>query len=229
MKMLARIWAGLQAAYRASDMAKRAWDYPISQPPFEVIPFDDMTKDQARRHFDWFVSVIPERLALLRRTYANEVGRQDLDYTFESLVPFWVWIRRHAVRTGKKFRVLLKRPREAVGPPVFIEDEDYTFTTLQLVLDAGVYVAEVFMRKYPFIHWALSKVKGRRTVNYNLPVLQGIKFKFEPTGEPEPMEFNPTEQILTCIARYLDDGNEADHLLLNVYKIWREDAENTHP
>jgi hypothetical protein len=35
------------------------------QPPFEVIPFSEMTKKQAQEHFDWFVNEIPLRIQLL--------------------------------------------------------------------------------------------------------------------------------------------------------------------
>ncbi|MCB9933078.1 MAG: hypothetical protein H6841_06630 [Planctomycetes bacterium] len=184
-----------------------------------------MTKAQALEHLDWFVSLIPERLALLRRLYQRETDRQDLDYTFESLVPFWIWMRKH-VKSGKKRFIELKHPRDAVGPPVLIDDPGFSLTTLALIEDAGRYVAEIFMRRYPFIRWTLSRDKDKKMINYNLPVLEGIKSRFAPNGDLEPIDFNPERQVLTCASKYLD-GDKSDELLLNVYKRWRDKADDS--
>lgn len=209
-------------------MTNASFDYPVAKPPFKVVAFEDMTDAQAREHFDWFVSLIPERLALLRKLYNSEMGQQGLDYTFESLIPFWVWMRRHVRLSGKKRFIELKRPREAEGPPVLLDDEGFSLETLALIEDAGRYVAEVFMRQYPFIHWTLSKVKDKHNVNYKLPVLEGLKSQFEPNGKLEPIEFNPEEQALVCVSKFLD-GDKADDLLLKAYKRWCEKATKSQP
>lgn len=211
-------------------MAKKSFDYPIAVPPFKVIAFEDMTKAQAQEHFDWFVSLIPERLALLRKMYQRETDRQDLDYTFESLVPFWVWMRRHVETTGRKQVIELTRPRGAEkGPPVRLEEEPYTLATLALIEDAGRYVAEIFMRHYPFIRWTLPRISDKKSVNYDLPVLEGIVSRYGPGGSRiEPIEFNPERQVLTCASEYLD-GDKSDELLFNTYKRWRDKAEKSHP
>jgi hypothetical protein len=208
---------------------KDSLKYPIAQPTFEFVPFEDMTKEQAKEHFDWFVSIIPERLALLRKTYNREMGRQDLDYTFESLNPLWAWMRRHVRTTGVKEVFEIPRPPGAAeGPPIREEAEDFTFTTLALAQDASMYVGEVFIKGYPFIHWALSKVRGKQTVNYNLPVLEGVKFGFYPGHTPKPIEINPMNAVMVCLLKHAD-GTAADDELAMAFQRSRENAERSRP
>ena len=208
-------------------MIKNSFDYPIAQPPFEPVPYEDMTKQQAKRHFDWFVSIIPDRLALLRKMYHREVSRQDLDYTFESLIPLWVWMRRHVGRTGVKHIVEIPRPAGAAkGPPVGVESEAFTVTTLALAQDCGMYVAEVLMRVYPFIHWALSKYWHKHSADRAKPVLVGMTSVFEPKGKPEPIEVRPFSLLLKCVIRHLD-GDMADDVLLKGASYLRDDAEKS--
>lgn len=213
-------------------MGKTSFDYPLMQPPLDV-PYSELTLEQAGRNFEWFVEQVPSRLALLRKLYNQEMGRQDLDCTFESLVPLWVWMRTHVGTTGKNRMIELKRPPGAVkGPPILIDaGADWTITTLALVRDAGIYVAETFMRRYPFLQWALSKSRSKQSDMYGRPVLVGLTFVFEPRGKPKPIEFNPEQQANTCVAGYFsgDAKDKADEGLLNVYKTWREDAEKSRP
>ena len=46
-------------------------EYPLMSPSLELKPFEKMTKKEAENHFNWYLSEIPNRIALLRETFSK--------------------------------------------------------------------------------------------------------------------------------------------------------------
>ena len=64
--------------------------YEGVDPPLKK-QFHLLNKKEAQRYFDWFINIIPERIAMLRRACIEDGVGDILDYTPESLVPLWRW------------------------------------------------------------------------------------------------------------------------------------------
>ncbi|WP_110953622.1 hypothetical protein [Anaerosinus massiliensis] len=66
--------------------------YPLMDPP-NFMSYDDMTRSEAKKHLEWYVNQIPERLELLRKAYEETGGgaKEELDYSVESLRRLWEW------------------------------------------------------------------------------------------------------------------------------------------
>jgi hypothetical protein len=67
-------------------------DYFPILPPFEFKSFDDMSKKEAQRYFDWFMETKSARLEQLKKL-VDDTGYEGarLDYSGESLVYVWRW------------------------------------------------------------------------------------------------------------------------------------------
>jgi len=135
-----------------------AIEYELPTPPLQIRPFKDMSREEAKNHFDWFVRISQSRRSVLVSAMtAPGTKRSTLNFTPESLVPVWSWVSRHIKRASEK---------------------KLTPGSLALVLDTSFYLAEVFFREYPGrLRWTLWT---KKTGPYNKPVLEGFKVPFVP-------------------------------------------------
>ena len=133
-------------------------EYELPTPPFQIRPFNAMSRGEARNHFEWFVGISGSRKDLLVSaiTVAG-ADRSTLNFSPESLVPVWSWVSKHLKKASAK---------------------KLTPGSLALVLDTSFYLAEVFSRQYPSrLRWSLWT---KKTGPYNKPVLEGFKVPFVP-------------------------------------------------
>ncbi|QYK66307.1 hypothetical protein [Paenibacillus sp. S02] len=61
-------------------------EYKLMQPPFDMKEYSEMSKNEAKKHFNWFKQQIPSRLEQL-----GAFSQIHLDYTDRSLIDIWEW------------------------------------------------------------------------------------------------------------------------------------------
>jgi len=187
------------------------YHYDKIVPPEGLKRFSKMDKKEAQAFFDWFVGQSEARQKCLMETVRRSNGPAgELDYSFDSLVPLWRWVRPY-LKTRKlsareREEEIRKTPELLRG--VVTDFRDLTDTTLSLCIDISYYLAEVFRRKYPQIEWAIWK--GRDSAG-NRPCLTGFK-----------LPFIPVDPVIACAWRSIDDGS-GDDTLRKAMDVWIND------
>lgn len=186
------------------------YDYPMMVPPFEVKDYSIMTPKEAKQNFDWFVGEVPNRIRLLLGAieYSETAKLELFDKTPQSLVVLWEWIKPR-LQTIRKSDEELERVKE--GLPEWIQSDMQTWkfdaATLTLIVDASLYFAEVFLTKYPDLHWSLVS-KPKSDVYFHKAVIAGFK-----GGSLQP----PTVIFNLC-SSYIE-GN-FDKTMLSLFQVW---------
>ncbi len=152
-------------------------DYPLMTPPFDLKPFEEMNKKEAKQYFEWYVSQIPERIAILKKVSNGQIL---LDYSKESLIPLFTWFlstvtiyqlseeeieaELEDLRQYPDF-VFEDEKERLLSNPVELKKKDYA-----LALDIAIYYGETLIKNYPQVHWTyLTKPKSH--VHLNEPIL----------------------------------------------------------
>ena len=78
---------------KVEECKKGIYDVPydLAVPPFGF-DYYHMTTKQAKDNYQWFISIIPSRMAYFRNRCAFDlkVSADSLDYSAESLIPIWI-------------------------------------------------------------------------------------------------------------------------------------------
>lgn len=196
---------------RASTTSMIRFEYPGIKPPCGDKGPRDMTKVEAKQTFEWFVSQSQERREILIEAVRATGGDADrLDYTPSSLVTLWAWAmfnmqeRKTTPSERAAFYANVKGPLRN-----FINYETtMTAGTHQVIMDIGFYLAEVFMRKYPQIKWALWT---KKVGPYNKPYLTGFKLPFVPMD------------LVGACAGHTINGKRNPSMLKEYYDRWVQD------
>jgi len=141
-----------------------------------------MDPDEAERHFEWFVSLSgPRRKLLLKAVAATGGNVAACNYTPESLIPLWKAMARffeaRPMTEIEREQFADQLPHAAFGLKKFANPRDLTTASLCYAIDIGFYFAEVFLRTYPQVCWALCKEKGHA---FHKPALVGFKLILVP-------------------------------------------------
>jgi hypothetical protein len=190
------------------------FDYPLLEPPFEMKAFEEMTRAEARQHFEWFVAQSePRRKLLVQAMKATDGPYRALDYTPESLVALWDWATRFLAAdqpTEEEYEAFLESSpawvRQAGTKPA-----ELTVGTMCLCLDIGYYLAEVFMSESEGLQWALWT---KKTGPFNKPYLDGFR-----------LPLVPSDLASSCAWSVINTGERDPSLLFNAYAVWQEDLE----
>ncbi|WP_431089829.1 hypothetical protein [Paenibacillus sp. 8b26] len=65
-------------------------DYELMLPPFVMKEYSEMSKNEAKEHFNWFKQQIPTRLEQL-----GAFSQIHLEYSHRSLIDIWEWYLRN--------------------------------------------------------------------------------------------------------------------------------------
>lgn len=151
--------------------------YPWMAPPFEMKPFEEMNKKEAKQHFDWYISQIPERIEVLKELTEHKIS---LDYSKESLIPLFDWYLSQVTiykLSDKEIEAELEDLRQypdfvykdekesLLANPVEFKKEDYA-----LAIDIAIYYAETIIKNYPQVKWTFF-TKPKSFVYLNEPIL----------------------------------------------------------
>ena len=190
--------------------------YEAMNPPFEIESFETMSKKEAQKHFEWYISQIPMRLSLLEKAYKiTEDNQINLDFTRESLVNLWKWMLPKISVTEKTVEEI-KVEKDSL--PEWVADyvEPYKISTETLILakDVSIYFAQSFIERYPNLSWSI-KFKPKNLYCVNRPIVLGFKYNDELWAE----------NILNILVLDAIDGNCDINALANIYSIWAEKLE----
>ncbi|KJD45076.1 hypothetical protein [Paenibacillus terrae] len=65
-------------------------NYKLMQPPFDMREYSEMSKNEAKEHFNWFKQQMPSRLEQL-----GAFSQIHLEYSHRSLIDIWEWYLRN--------------------------------------------------------------------------------------------------------------------------------------
>ena len=139
-------------------------------PPFEINDFEEITRKEARIHFEWYIGEIPTRMELLRKAYHFTTGcsEKDLDYSPESLIPLWEWFVNDIAE-------VMNRPKEELEKELaetpkwvheFIRAKKLSVHSQGVSMDVGLYLAETLRKNIESLFWGFrSTPKNLYCVN----------------------------------------------------------------
>lgn len=187
------------------------FEYPIITPPFKIGLFENMTKEEAQKHFEWFVNQSPLRCELLRKAMeATSKYGDKLDYSRDSLIVLWTWAMPYMKATPWSDEKRLQFYKQA--PPwlktMNISLNDLSAETMGLCVDIGFYFAEIFIRNYPHIKWVIGR---KRDKLYNRPYVYGFKWPLVP------------HDVVTGCAWNVIHETKNKRILLDTFQAWEKD------
>jgi hypothetical protein len=150
--------------------------YNIIQPPFRM-KFREMPKSELKAYFQWFLNVIPSRIAELANAVRESPDFEDWrpDYTPKSLEPLGSWLAKQ-VDTRPRMAEELQDIAEGLSYPEEVSASQLTNRTISLAMDVGMYLSQVFLRNHPSLKWD-QPFGSKRFIDYRQPVLMGFRGK----------------------------------------------------
>jgi hypothetical protein len=191
-------------------------EYIFMQPPFEVKPFKEMTKKDAKKHFDWYVGNIPNRIEMLRNAYEVTDGgrKEDLDLSSESLVKVWNWyINKAEINEKSKEEIESVKNKVPEWIDRNIGSQKISLGWMSIAMDIAIYFSECFVREFATIKWGIVS-KPNSLAYVNKPVLTGFK-----TG----IELDATN-IVKNLTLKVANGEKDSEALLKLYRVWIENV-----
>ncbi|HKV39313.1 MAG TPA: hypothetical protein VJX67_08875 [Blastocatellia bacterium] len=182
------------------------------------VPFErnlrDMSKEELKRYFRWFIDVIPERINELARAVRSTSGFEEWqpDYTPASLDALGEWFAGEAELRQLNVKEI-QTHRDHLPWWIEAPTEDLTSRTSSLGIDVGIYLSQVLLGNHPSIRWE-QPMGSKKYAEYGWPVLTGLS----------GLHFNPM-RIGDVIARKF--ARKANKQLRDVYDIWAEKTERT--
>ena len=153
-----------------------------------------MTAKQAAGNFEWFLSVIPQRMEYLKNRCALDlrIPVEKLDFSAASLIPIWRWFLKTAriEKTPKEELIKMEEGAKIFGES-FINLEQFTVATQFIMKDIGMYIGQSYVLNYPKLHWHYY-TKPKNEINAKQPIIAGFYFKDQYTeGDAivNPMNF----------------------------------------
>ncbi|MGK9391342.1 hypothetical protein [Bacillus sp. RK1064] len=152
-------------------------EYTLMEPPVTVESFENLSKKEAKIHFEWFINQIPDRIEVLKKVTNGEV---DFNFTPESLIDIYSWflsqveiyelseeeIGRELERLSQYPDYIYEDEKESLlANPVELAKVDYA-----IAMDIGIYYAEVIRRYHPQVQWTYF-TKPKSYAYLNKPIL----------------------------------------------------------
>ena len=140
------------------------------------IDFMEMSPEEAKANFEWFIEKIPERIHYLtqRCAYDLKVSPSVFDLSPNSLIYIWRWFLQTAriEKTPKEELEIMRKQFGHLGES-FINKEKLSVSTEFILQDIGMYFGEMFVRNYNSIQWSY-RTKPKRYIFVNQPILIGF-------------------------------------------------------
>ena len=146
------------------------------QVPFELVPFSEMNKKQAKQYFEWFIDTIDERLDILQEYITSTGGDFVLDKTPESLIPLWEWfvdkiemIPKSDEEINNELEALPERFRGVIK----VDDSKFSDETFLLSYNISVYFGEVLIKNHFQTSWGYL-TSPKKLHGVNAPQIMGF-------------------------------------------------------
>lgn len=188
--------------------------YSIIKPPF-LVEHETMTKKELREYFDWFQTMIPERIRELTHAVRGTFRFQNWepDLTPESLDELGHWfVGQIEIRSRTEHEV--QEIKNHSASPIKIPREELDDKTLSLAMDVGIYISQVFLKNHPTLRWD-QPLKNNKYAHYGHAVLAGFR-----AGIYED-HFNPMHMMKVFAYDVAKKGKDAAGLQA-LYSIWEK-------
>lgn len=188
--------------------------YDILIPPLKKSIFQ-LTEREAADYFEWFIQIIPERIAYLSAKCALDLNiRSDrMDLSPESLLLLWKWFRRKA-----KTETVVRSIETPAGGQTQQKERQLTLQTEYILRDIGMYLGETFIKNHEGIYWTYYS-KPKRDFFVNHPLLKGfVDRAYDP---PFEMCFEPIHMARVQASKILRKRS-ANADLFHLYQWWEE-------
>jgi hypothetical protein len=186
--------------------------YATIQPPF-TLKFREMSGQELRDYFWWFIDAIPERIEELAKAVKQSPGFEHWqpEETPESLQSLGDW---YAVQAETRPRC--KEELQAIKAYSDIglggSGSELTNRTFSLALDVGMYLAAVLMGHHRHLKWHQS-FDDKKLADYGQPVLVGFG-----AGS-----LNPVRTLVT-LAYSIASKKQSGRRLRELYDHWSKRA-----
>ncbi|MDG0790939.1 hypothetical protein OMP38_08725 [Cohnella ginsengisoli] len=126
-------------------MVKLTFSYPMMIPPFKIVEFSELTKKQAKEHFDWFVNEIPTRINILMGAieFSGMKNIERFDKSPESLIILWEWLKKR-IKTVPISEEEMDGLRSALPEWVLKDVSDWKLDTGTSTMAVDVYTLQRF-------------------------------------------------------------------------------------
>lgn len=186
-------------------------EYKLMIPPNEISKISELSKKEAKEHFEWYISQIPIRLEQLEN-YVKYTTKNNFkfDKSVDSLIYLWKWFET-IIETERKTKIELEKELENLPEwlheQIKINNIKPTTLTLSICLDIGIYFSETLIYNNPSIKW--DYIKTSKNISFNKPVLVGFK---------NGLNFEPSRILNVCLNESIKKHNSM--ILRDLYDIW---------
>jgi hypothetical protein len=187
-------------------------NYQVIQPPFSL-KFNEMTKDDVRQYFHWFMGIMPERLETLGRAVRDTPGYQDqvLDGSPQSLIALGAWFE-FCVEARSRTKAELAEVQSRSKHPMGIVETELTDRTFSIAFDVAIYFVKAMVQAHPHLKWE-QPLKDKRFIDYGQPVLVGLG----------PVPLNPVRLMINLAYGFASKSTPAGRLA-EIFDIWSAKA-----
>lgn len=190
-------------------------------------PFYELSKDEAREYFEWFISNIDERSDYLRAKVSDNlnVPIDCLDFSLDSLKIIWKWFLQVAEVSKTSKRALKKLKKSLIGQSKsFINnflkqcENELSSDTEYILRDIGMYLARIFVGNYSCLKWTI-RYTSESYVYVNVPLITGFVDDNPNYPKPFSLELEPIE-LARISAMNLFDNTQNENDLYNRCLQW---------
>jgi|GEM_PF-1641046 len=182
-------------------------------------PFDELTPEEAKINFKWFLDVIPERVSTLRNVVHETHPKWEADYSRASLRVLSKWVKANVSMrkvTEQENEELIKQRSMTDFQANFMRErnEKLSYGSERIRFDVGIYLGEMLRKNVQNLEWQYEKRK--QMASKGSPVLGLTK--------DASIKYHPMEvlQISKVVAAKLakDEIKEVEEAYIRVYDIW---------
>ncbi len=136
------------------------------------------------------------------------INPSELDFSEESLAVFDRWLVSH-VECVKLTKEEYEWKREHIPDYIDIDDWKFSDETFSSIINVGLYLGEVMIRKHPELKWEQC-LNGKKNINYGLMIIRVGKVEMNPMGLVD----------VTCLK--IANKNKSPKRLHEIVHLWEE-------
>lgn len=183
--------------------------YSNIQVPLSTFRFDGMSRAELKQYYQWYMDVMPDRIAILAKAVQSTSGYESWIPSFlpDSLNLLGEWYAAQVEsrpRTSKELELI----QNELSFPIDINSYELTDRTFSLAIDLGMYIGQVFVHEFPTLTWH-QHTKRKTMPHYGHAIIVWF-------GK---VEFNPTH-MMVVLAYGLVDRTKNGKRLREIYDIW---------
>ncbi|QWK81308.1 hypothetical protein [Ochrobactrum sp. BTU1] len=185
-------------------------EYKLNSLPIAPV-FSERTRKELKIYYDWYIGSITDRTEIL----VNEIRKKEkyksvsFDYAPETLLPLGEWFAS-VVETRQRTESELQEIVSSLKFPIEVPKEELTNKTFSVALDVGMYLSQVFLKKFDDLNW--TQTWGRKdSVDYGQPVLSPFQKRV----------FNPT-RMMVVQAYGVSRGSKNSNSLSELFNTWTQ-------